>query len=268
MARTPAKQKAERRSGQPETAPRPRRYPAWGLSLLAVLALGSAGWAVRNVTADPQRQPIRTIRVTGEFRHLDRTRIQQVVADAIDGGFFTADMDRIRDQVRAMPWVDQVSIRRAWPDTLVMDVVEQVPFARWGEQALVNPRGEVFEPAGVEPADGLVRLYGPGGSAPQVVTFYRWARPGLESAGLPITGFGIDARREWTLRTAQGIQINLGQRDTSRRLVRLVATAAGLKADPARRPERVDLRYEHGFAVSWRTVESDQLAAVAAGEVR
>lgn len=267
MARASANRPVKRRSAQADVPP-PRRHLAWALSALAAVVLAGAAWAVFSYTADPQQQPIRMIRVTGEFRHLDRARIQRVVAEAIDGGFYTADMERIRAQVRDMPWVDQVSIRRVWPDTLVMDVVEQLPFARWGERALVNPRGEVFDAAGIEPPAGLVRLYGPDGTAPQVMEFYRWARPGLESAGLPIAALGIDARREWTLRTTQGIEINLGQHEASRRLVRLVASAAGLSTDPGRRPQRVDLRYEHGFAVRWQSVETDQLAAVATGEVR
>ena len=35
-----------------------------------------------------------------------------------------------------------------------------------------------------------------------------------------------------------------------------------LIADPARQPERVDMRYEHGFAVQWRESETDATAAV------
>ena len=268
MARATEKPPVKRRAKPAGSPPVSRPYLTWALSVLAVLALGGTGWALQRYAADPQQQPIRTIRVTGEFRHLDRTRIQQVVAEAIDGGFYTADMERIRAQVRAMPWVDQVSIRRVWPDTLVMDVVEQVPFARWGERALVNPQGGVFDADGVEPATGLVRLYGPDGTAPQVMAFFRWARPGMESAGLPIAALGIDARREWTLSTAQGIEINLGQRKASTRLARLVATAAGLNADPGRRAQRIDLRYEHGFAVRWQAVENDQLASVATEEVK
>lgn len=249
----------------PQDAGRTGRRLAWGLTLSILLVLAGAGWALHRYAADPRQQPIRMIRVTGELRHLDRGRIQQVVAEAIDGGFYTTDMERIRAEVRRMPWVDQVSIRRVWPDTLVMDVVEQVPFARWGERALVNPRGEVFRPAGASLPNDPVRLFGPSGSAPEVVAFYRWARPGLASAGLPIAALGLDARREWVLQTAQGIDIKLGRRDTERRLIRLVATAAGLRADPERHPEQVDLRYEHGFAVRWRAVENDRLAAVAAG---
>lgn len=272
MTRSTPRQTVRSGPGAPATTRRwnlPGGRPlALGLTLLALGALAGGGWAVHRYASDPSQQPIRMIRVSGEFRHLDRDRIRQVVAGAIDGGFYTADMERIRAAVRRLPWVDQVSIRRVWPDTLVMDVVEQVPFARWGDDALVNPRGEIFPPAGVKPAADLVRLYGPSGSAPQVVAFYRWAQAGLASAGMPIGAVGIDARREWTLRTTDGLQINLGQRDTTRRLIRLVATAAALQADPSRRPERVDLRYEHGFAVRWQATGDDPMTAVSAGGAR
>ena len=43
-----------------------------------------------------------------------------------------------------MPWVDAVSVQRAWPRGLHVLVIEQVAAARWGETGLLNTRGELF----------------------------------------------------------------------------------------------------------------------------
>ena len=76
---------------------------------------------------------MRVVEVGGVLERLDRSEIQRTVVDAIDGGFFSCDMQKLRQAVVAMPWVADVSIRRVWPDKLNMVVTEQVPMARWGD---------------------------------------------------------------------------------------------------------------------------------------
>ena len=141
MAR-PAR-KAQRRHEAPLA---PRRWPillATASTLVALAALGVGGY---RLVAEPGRLPLRVIDVNGEFQQLEPARVQQVVIDAIDGGFFTCRIQNLRAAVLAMPWVEDVSIRRVWPDRLSMMVTEQVPLARWGDDALINVIGGVFRP--------------------------------------------------------------------------------------------------------------------------
>ena len=90
----------------------------------AVLLLG--GFAAHEYLGNPRNLPLQLIDVRGEFRHLDRANLERVVARSIDGGFFTADIQKIRRAVLGLPWVAEVGISRVWPDRLVMQVKEQV----------------------------------------------------------------------------------------------------------------------------------------------
>ena len=49
------------------------------------------------------------IQVTGDFRELKPDEIQKTVVEAIDGGFFSCDMQKLRNRVLDMPWVAQTS---------------------------------------------------------------------------------------------------------------------------------------------------------------
>lgn len=259
-------------NAEPDRRPalRPRRHPALQRALLAcgiaVVGLPLAGTALDQVR-DPRHLPLHTVRVTGALRHLERDQLEGVVAAAIDGNFFTVDMAAIRRRVRQLPWVDEVSIRRVWPGTLVMEVVEQVPFARWGEAALVNARGEVFAPTSGVPKQGLVELFGPEGSAPRVVDFCRVVTARLQTAGLQLHRLGLDGRRDWVLGLAGGLRLALGQEAELERLNRFLGAYPLLAADSSREPVEVDLRYAQGFAVAWR-VRADEGAATAASKAR
>lgn len=234
----------------------------WRLALLALgvlLVIGSVGTWVSAFVTEPSRLPLKTIRITGELAHLDRDRLQQLVADAIDGGFFAVDMRKLRDAAQQLAWVDEVSIRRVWPQTLVMDVTEQVPVARWGDKALVNGRGQVFRPEAGELPTGLPQFQAADEQAALLVDFYRRAGERLAAVGLHIKALSLRGRHDWRLDLDNGMSVMLGQADAVRSLNQFV-TALPMMRDPAgRHPQRVDMRYENGFAVHWApAAEADE----------
>jgi cell division protein FtsQ len=237
---------------QPARQPAQRRWLAPLLTLGPLLiALGGAAFAYHYLS-QPGRLPLRVIEVDGEFRQLEPAQIQATVMQAIDGGFFSCDMRGLRAAVLAMPWVADVSIRRAWPDTLRMHVIEEVPLARWGEDALINLDASVFTPPSLEGYTGLVRLSGPPGSQRRVVDFLAAVVPAARTRELTVREIELDARRHWWIRFDGGLTLSLGREDVAHRLAQFFRVYPSLVAQPQRQPERIDMRYEHGFAVRWR----------------
>ncbi len=221
------------------------------LTVGLLLVVGSVGTWVAALVTDPARLPLHTIRITGELAHLDRARLQQLVADAIDGGFFAVDMTKLRDAAQQLAWVDTVSIRRVWPQTLVMDVTEQVPVARWGERALVNGRGEIFAPEIGELPAGLPRFEAADEHAPLLVDFYHRAGDQLDAIGLHIRALGLRGRHDWRLELDNGMTVLLSQGDAAPALKQFIAALPVMRDPQGRRPQRIDMRYENGFAVHW-----------------
>jgi len=228
-------------------------------SFALLFGLLSAGYAYLS---QPGRLPLRVVQVQGEFQHLDKAAIQETAGGVIDGGFFTCDMQRLRSAVLHMPWVEDVSIRRVWPDRLIMNVTEQVPFARWSDDALINVRAGVFSPGNIDDYPELVRLRGPEGSEKRVVAFYQAAVPAARARDLQINEIELDQRGHWWVRFEGGLTLSLGREDRDGRMGQFLRVYPRLIADPARQPERVDMRYQHGFAVQWRESEADTTAAV------
>lgn len=244
-------------ASRPGSSPARRRWVmAIGIAGLLLVVAGGLATAF-HLLSQPGRLPLRVIEIKGEFQQLDRAAIEKVVVGAIDGGFFSCDMNRLRMAVLAMPWVDDVSVRRSWPDRLRMVVTEQVPLARWGDDALINVRGRVFRPASIEPFVDMVRLSGPTGSEQRVVGFYQRAVAGARARGLRLQEVELDRRRHWWLRFDDGLTVSLGREAVEHRLAQFFRVYPSLAAEPLRRPERIDMRYAHGFAVRWRDDASD-----------
>jgi cell division protein FtsQ len=214
---------------------------------VTLLGLGLLVYQAR----DPSVLPVRVVGVDGDIAHLDRQRLETAVAEAVDGSFFSVDLTRIRQQLEQLPWIESASVRRIWPDTLRVHVVEQVPLAYWGDDGLVSQRGEVFRPEKLPPLEGLAMLQGEDARAPRITREYLRMRTLLETAGLGIERVWVDARQAWRLQADNGLMLNLGRREVMPRLTRFVQLYPYLLAQTKRQPETVDLRYTNGFTVRW-----------------
>lgn len=231
-----------------------RRTKRWlSLGLLAGFVLVSV--LVVNQTLrylmDPARLPIRTIRIENEFRHLDRAALQRTLGAAVDGSFFGVDLKQVRDAALSLPWVAEAQVTRVWPDRLLVKVREQVPVASWNGKGLMNPEGEVFYPEGAQRLKLPLHFRGPEGKAAEMLAFYHRVQPGFRARDLRIRKVELDRRGEWRLGLDGGLAIVVGRERKNFRIERLLGVYAVLNQEK-RSMERIDLRYEQGFAVRWR----------------
>lgn len=226
--------------------------------LLSGLLLGGLGLLILLVR-DPQVLPVRVVGVDGEIQHLDRQRLETAVAEAVDGSFFSVDLERIREKLEQRPWIESASVRRVWPDTLRVRVVEQTPLAYWGSDGLVSHRGVVFRPEKLPRLKGMAVLEGEDASAPRIAREYLRMRTLLGKAGLRLEHVRVDARQAWRLQTDNEVVLNLGRRELMPRLTRFVQLYPYLTQQAKRLPEAVDLRYTNGFTVRWRDAGEAQV---------
>lgn len=231
------------------TAPAERRVPA---GMLFTLLLGVLLALAMAHVLDPRTLPIRHVRINGEFRHLAPAALQAAASDAVRGGFFNVNVDAVRLQLMREPWVRDVTVRRVWPDTLSLQVVEQEPIARWGEAALLNAQALRFAPDRASWPQGLPQLGGPDGSEALLLRRFRTMQQALAPHGLLLDRLELDERRSWTLGIRAGPRVILGRRDYLSRFERFSTVIPGYVRDNLGRMAVVDMRYTNGFAVRWK----------------
>jgi len=221
----------------------------WGLSALTLAAMLGAVAALA-VFLD---QPIQRILISGRFQRVSPGDVERAVKDKVmSTGLVSVNLDAVRSAVAALPWVDTASVQRAWPRALSVTVVEQVAAARWGENGLLNTRGELFASAATHIPPELARLSGPPGTQALVAARYLAAQGRLVEAGLHLTALRLDERGAWELDLADGITVRLGSRQVDERFERFMVTAIKLIAQRADDIAYVDMRYSNGFAIGWR----------------
>ncbi len=246
-------------SNQITKAEQQRREQRW-LALLLWLKLmtiavvvGGGIYAGAVALMDPTLLPLKVVRTDGKFRYMQRQDLEQAVGNLTRGGFLTVDVAAIRDKAKDLPWVDQVSVRRVWPDSLQLWVEEHVPLSRWGKDAVLNVRGEVFRPKPKSIPTGLPRLAGPDGSEQELARTYIKLKIRLASLGLKITAMVMDERRAWTMKLNDELVVRLGSKDLEDRLARFYSIYPLLKEDK-RGIKVIDMRYTNGVAVTWKNI--------------
>ena len=251
---------------QPAARQQARQLPAinWTLlarlfyGLLALALLGAAVQAWRELAPQLDR-PIAQVLVEsklGAVAQSNQLELQQQLDSFGEVRFLSADLSAMQQALEQLPWIDQARVSRIWPDQLKVEVVEQQPIARWGEQQWLNSRGQVFRGVTREPEAGMPRLLGPEGSQEQVMQQYWSLTRVLRPMGYSIARLEMKARGSWFVITSDGLELLLGRDVILEKVRRFSAIYERELKEQMDRVARVDLRYANGLAVAWRDNDS------------
>jgi cell division protein FtsQ len=232
----------------------------WVKPLLAAFIMLGSGLGLTMMLEwmkDPRQWPVNSVRIDGRFQHLAAADLQETVATLAAAGFFVVDVSEIQARLKGKAWVDQVSVRRVWPDELDIDVVEQQPVASWGETSYLNTRAEVFTPEHAVTLAGLPRLAGPAGYEQRVLQMHARMQALLQPLQLTVGALSLDARRAWRVQLTNGLTLEVGRNHPLQRVTRFVKVYPAIANAADGRLTAVDLRYSNGFAAHWQTVDAE-----------
>ena len=236
-----------------------RQPSAWlGRGLVLFCAVLVAVVAVRGYLVLAER-PVERITVTGALEHTQAQAVKDMVQPALAGGFLRADLALMQEQLAGLPWIFEASVRREWPSTLAIHVVEQRPIARWGDDGFLNHVGEVFHSTRAREVGELPLLAGPAGSASEMMAIYRRLVELLAPLDLAVERLTLDERGELGAALVGGAELLFGEEQFLERVQRFGVLYRAELAQRFSEVERVDLRYATGAAVAFS--EASQVAS-------
>jgi cell division protein FtsQ len=204
------------------------------------------------VLRDLHARPISSVRIAGEFVNVSRQALQQVVNEFLPSGFFELDVEAVRQAAREIPWIRRISVRRVWPDSMHVAVVERIAVARWNKVSLLEADGTRFVPGVTSLNQAYVGLSGPPGTEQRVLAQYARLALVVSALNASVERLALDKRGTWQVGLDNGLELKLGYEDdleSTGQTIALLPQILGERYDAA---ERIDLRYSNGFAVRWR----------------
>ena len=222
------------------------------IALVAILS-ASLGWLISLPYFELRHVQIGAAPGSA-LRHVNQLTLIDSVRRAPSGNFFTVDMTQVKETVEEVPWVRHATVRRLWPDTLVVMIEEHRAAALWEDSRLISVYGELFT-ANLDEAieDGpLPQLGGPDGTEHEVMARFVELRQLVEPLDLEPVSVTLSARRAWTAKLDDGTELLIGKKrgvPIAQRVRRWVESYPLVTERMQRLASVIDLRYPNGYTV-------------------
>ena len=204
------------------------------------------------VTFDNYNQSIDRVVINGEFNYLSERDVVNLIDENVQTGFLTLDLPELNRKIVEQDWIRSSSIRRSWPATLIVNIEEEIPVARWGEQQLLNNVGDYIDAINKDSVSHLPVIFSQVGNTKEIIKIYQLISGFLEPVGLRIDEVESDNAGSWTLTVLSDIKIILGRDQLVEKLQRLQSVWLAELSSQEKNINAIDLRYPNGLAVKWK----------------
>jgi cell division protein FtsQ len=208
---------------------------------------------------------IESIRIEGSQYRVDPRTIERTAWRSVHGNYFSVNLNTIEEQLKAIPGIYAVAVRRIWPGALSISITESEGLAKWSElrsdasegtETFINlPPGRVL--------GQIPKLSGPSKQRHEVFNAYFEADRILWPLGLEITTVSMTLAGDWTLwiRSSQsdeskGFPLVVGRQDPVLKVVDFAQVFEAALGGQVSSIDVVDLRYPSGLAVRWKSSKS------------
>ena len=214
--------------------------------------------------------------VNNDNPNVDTQEIQQAIKTTLNGTTLSTDLNMMVGLILDNPWVEQVVIRRVWPNTIVLRLQERRIIALWNSKHLISEFGvvtniPVSDYKKVEKKLGcyLMRIEGPKDFLSKIVARAEITNKLLTNINKKLLHLRLTEQFSWEAKTTEGMTLRFGGDDLQGpmyyRLENFTKSYSNLANKLAEKgiglPEihYVDLRYAKGFAIKTKNKKNKSL---------
>jgi cell division protein FtsQ len=224
-------------------------------------ALDLPGFKFPELNRPAINRPINTVRLESRLKSVTEEEVRILLARYTESGFLGVDVQDLRDELEHNPWVARATVKRVWPDALVIRIEEEQAIARWGDAELLNADGVAFAPPMRGTEDHLPALRGPEGSETMMMARFQELSALMSGIGMRLEGLSVNARGSWAAEIEGGLELKIGRDDVEERLQRFVRLYRGGLSEQLANAQTIDLRYSNGISVSNKPAATSSVAS-------
>ncbi|MED5390297.1 MAG: FtsQ-type POTRA domain-containing protein, partial [Pseudomonadota bacterium] len=206
---------------------------------------------------------------------VDAQTVERTAWLALMGNYFTADLEQIENALVRLPGVYQAAVRRHWPDTLEISITEAGAIALWYATDGSNLASRDYVNL---PPDSNITLQpvlrSPTADRHTVIDAFLDLVTSLSPLGLGVKILSVNHAGDWEvvlqseyLQIPADLKIIVGRGNPVRKVNQFAAVFDSYLRDRLPDIERVDMRYDSGFAVQWRGGGSGVVQLAAYGQL-
>ena len=249
---------SEQLQNQPTTLPRWEFWFGVGFFVLTLCGLAGLFVAAQNLWQSADVIPVERLVIHGERRFISNEDVQRkLLAHGALPSFAELDVNKVQQELLQLPWVDDVAVRKEYPDRLHVNIVEFKPIARWQESQAVSNDGRLFNIPNHEVIGYLPLIKADDHLVADAINMLDEVAELTSQPEFQIKELTISARQAWRLVLSNGIELILGKDERKNRLARFFQLLPAILNAQGSLPLYVDLRYDTGAAVAWQQVSQE-----------
>ncbi len=223
------------------------------VTILAVTVFVTVALLTSYTLKNKEFFPIDTVRAQGSFVYVTEDMLNTAIEKVDKKGFFTIDVAKVKKQIESLAWVKHASIKRVWPGTLNISVIERKPIAILQSGGVVDSTGEVFHPDQTDSLPKNMVIFDV--SVAQIkscLNYYFDSVAMLKNMGLEVTRVTYSNRQALRYRLNNQFNLVLGNENKLYRLNRFAKIYENNLKINNESISSIDMRYTNGFSVEWK----------------
>jgi cell division protein FtsQ len=209
-------------------------------------------------------QPVRGFVIEGQLTALERTELRALMQQQPLAGILSTSLSQVRERLDALAWTRRTSVRRQWPDRLVLVVRKAAPVVRWGERQYLSAYGDLLTLPDEYP--GLPQFDVAVAPPQQAMEVYQLLDQIAARESLAISSLLQNEQGEWSVQLVDGPRLLLGAEQLNERMHRFLLVHRRVLRSGPRVAQYVDARYASGVAIKFASEsDADELLVAGAG---
>ncbi len=200
-------------------------------------------------------------------QHVKPKELKKLVIMELNGTALTTDLGPIYKSVLSHPWIKEATVRRIWPNKILVNLVEHNIIGVWSDGRFVTQAGKLLqfdklqsESINKEKNCFLLKLDGPNETVTAVLDRARMISKKASKVGLQTTGVQLTSQYDWRVFFSNGMKMELGgenlETPLEKRLDNFFNSIEWVRKKIKNDLISVDLRYAHGFAFEESKISS------------
>ena len=200
-------------------------------------------------------------------QHVKPKELKKLVIMELNGTALTTDLGPIYKSVLSHPWIKEATVRRIWPNKILVNLVEHNIIGVWSDGRFVTQAGKLLqfdklqsESINKEKNCFLLKLDGPNETVTAVLDRARMISKKAIKVGLQTTGVQLTNQYDWRVFFSNGMKMELGgenlETPLEKRLDNFFNSIEWVRKKIKKDLISVDLRYAQGFAFEESKISS------------
>ncbi|XBC38366.1 MAG: cell division protein FtsQ/DivIB [Buchnera aphidicola (Floraphis meitanensis)] len=225
--------------------------------LLLVIFIITNNFILIKLSKQFSKKKLSNVIITGPFDSLNQKEIRNFIFSLKKSyNYFSPYETDIKNKLEAFYFVKVVTIKKQWPDKILIHIINTTPIAYWNDKYILNENKTLSNTLKKKSnISKILYFYGPESNKEEILSNYNTVKNILQENNIILKSISITPQHTWKLIIKKNIVIILGKINNISQLKQLTYIWKILENEEKvkrKKIKRIDLRYKSGIAIEWK----------------